>query len=113
MNPIEKEFLWILSQYQINKPQKGFISGIEYKEMSHISADYLWKVTSSYSNFTRFVNYIEQFSPCLYIDIGPSGSMATFVKYNLATSTDSSTFQIMTPFHKEIQQLELLKSLLL
>ena len=96
----------------LSETKSGFISGIKYEALNELPEDYFWNVVSKYTNFSKLVNYIEIKGPCLYIDLGPSGTSATFVKYNLTTTSSSQTFQIMTPFKREEQQLELLKKLM-
>jgi bacillaene synthase trans-acting acyltransferase len=93
-------------------PQRGFISGITGEELSVLPMDYFWQVARSYTNFPKVVRYTESKGPCLYIDLGPSGTCVTFIKYNLSASSGSRTFSIMTQFKKERQQLEALKKLL-
>lgn len=89
-----------------------FISGLLNEEIKTISPDYLWNVVSQYSDFSRSIQYIEQNEGnCLYIDLGCSGNMATFTKYNLDPSSTSKVFQIMTPYKRENEQLEILQSI--
>jgi len=89
-----------------------FISGLNNVELKCISEDYLWAVISQYSDYSKSIEYIEKMGSCLYIDVGPSGSMATYAKYNLSPSSGSVTHQIMTPFKKEIEQLKKLRLLM-
>lgn len=96
----------------LQPPSNGFISGLYNKEMKEIPIDYFWKVVSQPTNFREFVHKMEEIGPCLYLDLGPSGTSATFVKYNLSMTSSSITHAIMTPYKREEQQLEALKSLL-
>ena len=41
-----------------------------------------------------------------YIDLGPSGTMANFVKYNLKPDSISKTFNIIAPFDNELKNLD-------
>lgn len=93
-------------------PSDGFISGLYHQEMKKISTDYFWKVVSQPTNFCEFVHKMEEIGPCLYLDLGPSGTSATFVKYNLPKTSNSITHAIMTPYKREPAQLETLKNLL-
>ncbi|HVI45328.1 MAG TPA: acyltransferase domain-containing protein [Chitinophaga sp.] len=90
-------------------PNAGFISGVYSKELSLLPDDYFWKAISCYMNFPATVAYLENRGACCYIDVGPSGTGATFVKYNLNHSSTSHTFQIMTPYKRELEQLERLQ----
>jgi bacillaene synthase trans-acting acyltransferase len=92
-------------------PQPGFISGIECEEIKVLPENYFWDVVSKYTNFPKMVNYIENKGTCLYIDLGPSGTISNFVKYNLSPLSTSQTLPIMTPFKREDQQLKKLQDL--
>lgn len=89
-------------------PKDEFISGIFCKRLTTLPLDYFWKVVSEPMNVPKLVNYLEEKAPCLYIDLGPSGTLATFVKYNLSSTSQSITHPIMTPFKTELKQLDLL-----
>ncbi|MCW3465904.1 acyltransferase domain-containing protein [Chitinophaga nivalis] len=93
----------------LSKPQPGFISGIQCRELTTLPEDYFWEVIRHYTNFSQIVTLLEEQGPCLYIDLGPSGTAATFVKYNLKPGSGSHVFPIMTPYQQEIQQLEKLQ----
>ncbi|MFP7654380.1 acyltransferase domain-containing protein [Chryseobacterium proteolyticum] len=90
-------------------PSKGFISGFEAIEINELTADYFWQAISQYSNFTKIIDLLEAKGPCLYIDMGPSGTSAAFVKYNLQPGTSSEVLTIMSPYRREIEQLEKLQ----
>lgn len=96
----------------LKKPVKGFISGLYCQELQILPEDYFWNVVSQPTNFISFVNYMEEKEPCLYIDLGPSGTSATFVKYNLPKNSTSIVHPIMTPYKRELEQLESLQELL-
>lgn len=95
---------------RLNKPSKSFISGLYAKELKEIPDDYFWQVVCQPANFSAFVNYMEAIGPCLYLDLGPSGTSAAFVKYNLSAPSNSLTYPVMTPYKREKQQIQALKS---
>ncbi|WP_136667789.1 acyltransferase domain-containing protein [Flavobacterium sp. H122] len=95
-----------------SNPKSGFISGLECDELLVIPKNYFWDVVSKYNDFSKMVKYIENKGTCLYIDLGPSGTSATFVNYNLGPLSNSKTFQIMSPFKREERQLKALEELL-
>jgi trans-AT polyketide synthase/acyltransferase/oxidoreductase domain-containing protein len=41
----------------------------------------------------------------MYIDLGPSGSLANLIKYNIAAGSRSKGFQLMSPFQQEEKKL--------
>jgi trans-AT polyketide synthase/acyltransferase/oxidoreductase domain-containing protein len=42
----------------------------------------------------------------MYIDLGPAGSLANVIKYNVKENSKSKSFQIMSPFQQELKKLE-------
>ncbi|RBL89858.1 acyltransferase domain-containing protein [Chitinophaga flava] len=97
------------STLSLAHPDTGFVSGVHNKELSQLPENYFWEAISCYMNFPAMVKYLENKGVCRYIDVGPSGTGATFVKYNLSPSSTSQTFQIMTPYKRELEQLEILQ----
>lgn len=96
----------------LGNPKPGFVSGFTGKEMEVLTEDYFWQVVSQYTNFSETVSFFENVGPCLYIDMGPSGTSAAFVKYNLQSDTESEIFQIMSPYKGEMKQLKKLQAII-
>lgn len=96
----------------LSNPAAGFISCLKCEELKILPENYFWDIASEYTNFPNLVKYTENKGPCLYIDLGPSGTMASFVKYNLNAGSLSQTFPIMTGFGREENQLEALQKLM-
>jgi bacillaene synthase trans-acting acyltransferase len=94
------------------KPHPGFISGIMGQDAAQLQADYFWHVARRPTNFIRFMKEMELKGPCLYIDLGPSGTSATFVKYNIPVSSASKVIEIITPYKTELKQLEKVRAML-
>lgn len=105
------DFSYYMSMVTLAKPKPGFISGVKNKELDKVTNNYFSDAASGYTNYPKVVEYLESKAPCLYIDLGPSGTNATFVKYNLDPSSKSEVFQIMTPYKRELEQLEKLKEI--
>ncbi|MFZ4927990.1 acyltransferase domain-containing protein [Chryseobacterium sp. Mn2064] len=100
---------YISSSTALKAPVDGLISGFEAKEINDLADDYFWQAVSRYTNFTKIIDLLEAKGPCLYIDMGPSGTSSAFVKYNLKPDSHSETFTIMSPYRREMSQLEKLQ----
>ena len=96
----------------LSDPTPGFVSGIQCEELATLPENYFWEVVSNYTDFPKMVKYIENKGICLYLDLGPSGTCASFVKYNLSPSSASLILPIMTPFKRELEQLEKMRKIL-
>ena len=97
----------------LNGPSKKFISGLYPGRLDYsLPENYFWRVISEPTNFSQLVDFMEGLGECLYLDLGPSGTMASFVKYNLDPQSNSTILPIMTPFKREAVQLKSLQTLL-
>ncbi len=95
----ESNFKYFMSEMNTELGDKcELISSIRNMPVKSLTSDYFWEACVGYSNFNKSISYLESMGSCLYIDLGPSGSNATFVKYNLSSESQSQTFQIMTPY---------------
>jgi bacillaene synthase trans-acting acyltransferase len=66
----------------------------------------LWSVVRQPLDFVRTIEAIERQGPHTYVDLGPSGTLATFVKYNLPADSQSQIASTVTPFGRAVSNLE-------
>jgi acyl transferase domain-containing protein len=74
--------------------------------LERLPTDYFWTAARMPIRFSQTILQLEQEGPSRYIDVGPSGSMATFLKYLVPASSVSSITPIMTPFGRDAQNLD-------
>ncbi|NHA02808.1 acyltransferase domain-containing protein [Mucilaginibacter sp. HC2] len=98
---------------QLRQAEHGFVSGFSGQELSVLPENYFWEAIFQYTNFPAVIDFFIKKGPCLFLDMGPSGTIATFSKYNLRPSANSVVFHIMNPFKKEMEQLEKLKEMIM
>ena len=67
--------------------------------------DFFWRVVRQPIRFRDTVAHLERQGPHRYIDLGPSGTLATFVKYGLAPESRSTTHAVLTPFGQDEKNL--------
>lgn len=67
-----------------------------------ITAETLWAAMRDPIQFADTIEGLEARGPHRYIDVGPAGTLATAVKYNLRPGSASSTAGILTPFGKDV-----------
>lgn len=112
LDPAKQEFMYYMHRISpLAAPSNTFISGVECVLKEAVRPEYFWQAVSQYSSFPKLIQYIEQWAPCLYIDLGPSGSAATFAKYSLSAGSGSYTFPLMTPYKNEMQRLGFLETM--
>src|SRR5262245_25312683 len=66
--------------------------------LSDLSADYFWNVVRRRIQFRETIERLEREGARRYIDLGPSGTLATFLKYMAPAITRSTAHAILTPY---------------
>lgn len=104
------------SGVQFKKSAKiPLISSVQGKALKTLPENYFWEVVFEPILFEQTILELleQEKGNNLYIDLGPSGTLATFVKYNLQAETSkSSIFSLLTPFHTGEKNLKLLQEVL-
>jgi acyl transferase domain-containing protein len=76
--------------------------------LSALPDDYFWEVVRHPIRFRETTVRMEQHGAHRYIDVGPSGTLATFLKYGMPAATRSTAHAILTPFGGDEQNLSVL-----
>jgi bacillaene synthase trans-acting acyltransferase len=66
--------------------------------ISELSDDYFWDVVRRPIRFRESTARLEEQGARRYIDVGPAGTLATFLKYGLPAAAKSTVHSILTPF---------------
>lgn len=78
--------------------------------LKSIPPHYFWDVVQKPIQFAQTIKKLEQQGPCRYLDLGPSGTLATFLKYLLPTGSRSQAMAAMTRSGRDIQCLSTLRA---
>ena len=70
----------------------------ETTAVSDVSDGYFWNVVRRPIRFHDTVARLERRGAHRYIDVGPAGTLATFLKYGLLSTTRSTVHAILTPY---------------
>jgi len=95
-----------LSLQSYRPPSIPLISCTRAGIVKEVRPDYLWEVIRQPILFQKTIEELEMVKECVYLDLGPSGTLATFVKYNLARDSASECLPILTPFGQDARNLE-------
>jgi acyl transferase domain-containing protein len=68
-------------------------------------ADYFWKLIREPVEFDLTVRSFLETGDFLFIDAGPSGTLATFLKYLLPPGSRSAALQMMNQFGRDLSSL--------
>lgn len=73
--------------------------------LNSLPADFFWRVVRAPIRFRDTLAQLERTGPYRYIDVGPSGTMATFAKYGLPAHSRSTTHSTLTPYGQDLKNL--------
>jgi bacillaene synthase trans-acting acyltransferase len=86
------------------------ISSLKTEIIHELSENYFWEVIRNPVNFEKTVEWILEKGNCVFIDAGPSGTLATFVKYILPSNSSSISLQMINQFGKDLNSVEKLRT---
>ena len=75
----------------------------ETATLSNLPADYFWDVVRRPIRFREATARLEREGARRYIDVGPAGTLATFLKYGMPATTRSTVHTILTPFGTDVR----------
>lgn len=89
------------------KQRIPIISCASANVVSKIQPDHFWDVIRKQIRFQQTILTIEKthYEP-IYIDLGPSGTLSTFIKNILGKESRRRCFEILTPFGRDLNNLE-------
>jgi acyl transferase domain-containing protein len=73
--------------------------------------DFFWRVVRHPIRFRDAIAHLERQGPHRYIDVGPSGTLATFVKYGLPKESPSTAHPVLTPYGQDQKNLAALRAM--
>lgn len=90
-------------------PGRPTVSTMSAGRVERFDADYFWEVVRGPMRFRDTVLELEGQGPSVFIDCGPAGTCATFVRYNLTSESKSIQYPILSPFGSGVRNLEKVK----
>ncbi len=105
INPVEQPFNQFMDTVLISKPDAVMISCMLGRRLGTIDPNHFWKIVRNPIKFRESIFDLEKEKASIYIDIGPSGTFATFLKYMLPDTSQSEKFSILTPFGNDLKRL--------
>lgn len=112
IDPAAAPFRNFLKELVLREPRIPFISCSPAHILPSIPRDYLWETIRMPVQFQQTIQLLEEHAPYLYLDLGPSGTLATFVKYNLGRESSSRSLSLLNPFGQDSRNLIRLKDIL-
>lgn len=94
-------------------PTLPLISTVHAKRLTRVTYKHFWDIIRLPILFKNTIFNLEQQDNYIYLDVGPSGTLANLVKYNLTKNSMSQAITILNPFTDDIENLNKLNSRLL
>lgn len=98
-------FLESIQSLSIKQPAIPYVSCVYANTLTSLTHQYFWEIARSPIQFQKAIQHIENQHSAIYLDLGPSGTLATFVKYNLTSSSQSKLYSILSPYGQDIENL--------
>jgi acyl transferase domain-containing protein len=110
IDPIEEKFKQLGKGIHFSESRIPIISCLKSKEIEKMNEDHFWKVLRHPVAFEKTIQTILQKNEYIFIDVGPSGSLSTFVKYLLPFQSKSFHFEMINQFGKNLSSIEKFRS---
>jgi len=94
--------LSLFGSIRLKPSQIPFISCTYGGLFTPLSPHHFWDAIRLPIQFQKTIDSMENKNNFTYLDVGPSGSLATFVKYNLKKTSYSEVRALLTPFGSTI-----------
>lgn len=109
IDPAKADFLACVNGQNYAAPTLPFVSCTSASATRRVHDRYFWDVIREPIEFQKTVGYLEDKGSFIYVDLGPSGTLAGFVKKNLKNDSQSKSLPILTLFGRDIKNLEVVK----
>ena len=110
IDPIEEELKQLVRKISPAPIEIPIISSSKNKTIQEISENYVWDVLRNPVDFEKTIAWTLSKGDYIYIDVGPSGSLDTFVKYILPPDSNSIPLQMINQFGKDLNSMEKLRT---
>jgi acyl transferase domain-containing protein len=102
----EQPFVRCLSSLRTRPARMPLACCAATQVCTELPQDFFWKAIRQPIRFQQMVAQLEASDSYRYIDVGPSGTLATFLKYCLPRESTSTALTTMSPFGNEMNHLQ-------
>ena len=112
IDPMEEECKQLGRRIKLSPVEIPIISSLKTEMIQELNEEYLWEVIRYPVDFERTINNILEKGEYVFIDLGPSGSLATFVKNILSSNSGSASLPTINQFGRDLNAIEKLRTCL-
>ncbi|MFS0873159.1 ACP S-malonyltransferase [Paenibacillus xylanilyticus] len=103
IDPAASFYVARLHGLSYRQPRIRFYSGVTGRREVALRSEYFWKVARHPIRFAEAVQELEQGDDCLYVDLGPSGTLANLAKRNFKQDSLSQSYAVLTPYQQDLK----------
>lgn len=104
MDPIESDCRQLMAA--VGRLRWPLVSCCTMDQLTVPDADHYWSVVRYSIRFYETLQRLDAQGPFLYVDVGPSGTLATFAKYALPKTSASKVVGCLNMFGKDVRSLD-------
>lgn len=93
----------LMSSFPLGQLHTPLVSSERADILYKLNDGISWRITRGSIQFQRALAKLEASGPKFYVDLGPSGTLASFVRQNLSAGVASEAAVIMTPFAQDLK----------
>lgn len=106
IDPVEDEYRAKVRRLSIMQGRFPIISSYLGGFVNDHNENYFWDILRQPVNFERTIKNLLESGDYIFIDVGPSGTLATFVKYLLSNDSECIIFQALNQFGRDLSSLD-------
>lgn len=112
IDPIEQQFKQFFQNVQLSSPTIATFSSATSQEVTNFNEDYFWQIIRKPVNFEKIIKTLADRDDYIFVDVGPSGTLATFVKYLLPKNSGCKHVEMINQFGDNQTSLAKLQAIL-
>ncbi len=109
LNPLEQKWRQLIEEMDFFSMRIPIISSSYSKILQDVDEEYFWQITRFSVDFKKTIDLLIKDNSFVFIDAGPSGSLATFIKYLIPNNSKSFSMEVMNQFGNDLRTLEKLR----
>jgi bacillaene synthase trans-acting acyltransferase len=105
IDPVEEHVRGVLGAESFAQPQIPIVSSASTDRIGAVTADVIWAAMRSPVEFATTIEKLTAAGDATFIDLGPSATLATFVKYILPPDSGSVQVHTINRFGQDLKSL--------
>ncbi|MDX3229220.1 ACP S-malonyltransferase [Streptomyces sp. ME19-01-6] len=106
MEPVSQECRSAFEGVVFAPPRIPWVSCADGETVERPSAEHFWRVARGPIEFARTMAAMRRRGSFLYLDLGPSGTLHSFVRGNLPNRADAASLPLLSPFGEDVRLLD-------